>query len=168
MKIFAKIAEKEHEIEIDASDNKISLLLNGETKQAELKRIGDQNLFSLIVDNHFYQLFIEQATNGYVVSLNGSKYRVELEDEKTRQIRSLIQTDEQPKGQVEIKAPMPGLIVKINVEEGQEIKKGESLLIIEAMKMENEIRADVAGKVIKILKNERDSVEKDMALMMIG
>ena len=62
---------------------------------------------------------------------------------------------------------MPGLIVKFNVEEGQAVKVGDSLVIIEAMKMENEIRSKTAGTVKKVLKAARDSVDKDALLLVI-
>lgn len=167
MKLFAKTSNKEYELELNRSAENLSIFLDGKKTKADLKRIGQGNVFSLIVDNHSYQLFIEPKSTGYEVSLNGQKYFVELEDERTRLLRSLIKTDEKPKGQVEIKAPMPGLIVKIEVKEGQEIKRGDGLIIIEAMKMENEIRANTDGIVKRILNKEKQSVEKDTTLMII-
>jgi biotin carboxyl carrier protein len=62
---------------------------------------------------------------------------------------------------------MPGSIVKINVEEGQIVKKGDVLLVLEAMKMENEIKVMVDCKITKILVEEKKSVEKGQLLMKL-
>lgn len=67
----------------------------------------------------------------------------------------------------EVKAPLPGVINEINVKEGQSVKAGDKLVIIEAMKMENEIPAENDGVVEKILVKRGDSVEGDQTLMII-
>ncbi|MDN5346077.1 MAG: glutaconyl-CoA/methylmalonyl-CoA decarboxylase subunit gamma [Petrotoga sp.] len=67
----------------------------------------------------------------------------------------------------EVKAPLPGVINEINVKEGQNVKAGDKLVIIEAMKMENEIPAESDGVVEKILVKRGDSVEGDQTLMII-
>lgn len=167
MKYFSKIADKDVELQLDASELDTLVNLNGMQKKSELIQLGDSNLYSLLVDNRSYQVFLEQKEECYLVSLNGRKYSVTLEDEKSRLISSLIKAEKKQKGQVEIKAPMPGLIAEINVSEGQEIKKGDGILIIEAMKMENEIRSNVDGVVKKILGKAKDSVDKDSILMII-
>lgn len=166
MEYFASLHDKQYHIEINSNDAVQAVKLNGKKYQAELLKISD-TLYSLIIDNFSHQLFIEQSSQGYVISIHGAKYKIDLEDERTHQIRQLIKSDEKSRGQTEIKAPMPGLIVSVNVKEGQEIKKGEALFIIEAMKMENEIRATDDGVIKKILKKERDSVEKDAILMVM-
>ena len=65
----------------------------------------------------------------------------------------------------EIKAPMPGLVVRITVEEGAEVKKGDSLLVLEAMKMENVIKAPGDAVVGKIKVNAGQAVEKNQLLI---
>ena len=64
-------------------------------------------------------------------------------------------------------APMAGTILRILVKEGQRVKKGENLIVLEAMKMENEIVADEDGVVRRILVKENDSVESDQALLIL-
>ena len=167
MKFIAKIVDTEHNIELNNNQENGTVFVNGQLKHAKLHRISSQNFFSLVVDNRSYQLFISSQKDGYVVSLNGNKFYVDLKDEKSYKLKSLLRKHERPQGQVIMKAPMPGLIVKINVEERQKIDVGDSLIIIEAMKMENDIRADSAGIINKIFVNEKDSVEKDTKLMTI-
>lgn len=71
-------------------------------------------------------------------------------------------------GGVEIKAPMSGLIVKIHVSEGQQVKRGQKLLVLEAMKMENDIISEHEGTVLKVLVKEGDNVETEQTLLVIG
>ncbi len=90
-----------------------------------------------------------------------------LEDEKKRLVRGVIKSDDRSQGPAEIKAPMPGLIIKNFVKENQHVKKGDGLVIIEAMKMENELRAKADGIVKKVLVKEGDSVDKGETLITI-
>lgn len=71
-------------------------------------------------------------------------------------------------GEVPIKSPLPGVILEINVKEGDDVKKGQKLLILEAMKMENVIEAAIDGKVIAIKTNKGDSVLEGATLVIIG
>ena len=167
MKYFTKVSGRELQVEVVESDGGLSLIVNGKPHHAELDRIGSDNLFSLIIDNRSHQLFFEEADNGHWVSVDGHKFFVELEDEKTRFIRGLIKSGAKPQGLTAIKAPMPGLIIKLFVKENQPVKKGDGLVIIEAMKMENEIRANGDSTVKKILLNEGDSVDKGAVLIIM-
>jgi biotin carboxyl carrier protein len=167
MKYFTKVSGRELQIEVVESDSGLALIVNGKAHHVELDRIGSDNLFSLIIDNRSHQLFLEETDTGHWVSVDGHKFFVELEDEKTRFIGGLIKSDAKPQRLTEIKAPMPGLIVKLFVKENQPVKKGDGLVIIEAMKMENEIRANGDSTVKKILLNEGDSVDKGAVLIIM-
>ncbi|MBS1518426.1 MAG: biotin/lipoyl-binding protein [Bacteroidetes bacterium] len=68
----------------------------------------------------------------------------------------------------DIVSPMPGIIKKLNVKEGQEVKKGDVLLVLEAMKMENEIKAKKDSVIKKVCVEEMSSVEKNELLLMLG
>lgn len=164
MKYFARVKEREYEVDLGDENGAVSV--NGLARQAELVRVSG-NLTSFKFDGKSYQLFVSGNSGEYIVSRNGSKYLVRLEDEKTRYIRSLIKLEDKKHGQTEIKAPMPGLIVKCMVQEGEQVQIGQSLCIIETMKMENEIRAASDGVVKKMLTKEGDSVDKDVVLAII-
>ena len=166
MNYVARIDGKKYEVAIDEFQ-KDDISVNGNSKKAELLRLDSKNLHSLTVDRRSYRVYIEPDSDGYYVWLKHRKYFVELHDERALLLRGLINRGEGPKGQGEIKAPMPGLIVKFNVEEGQVVKVGDSLVIIEAMKMENEIRSKTAGTVKKIFRAARDSVDRDALLLVI-
>lgn len=118
------------------------------------------------------------------IEVNGSKYEIEIHKEiKTSKTPKLVRPKVFPtseadkaktakpsdrKGSGGIKAPLPGTILEIKTKVGDEVKAGDVLLIMEAMKMENNIKADKEGKVISIKVNTGDSVLEGDLLAEIG
>ncbi len=166
MRLFASTPPNEYKIEIANFSDSPSIHLDGKPIQATLTKISDSAFF-LLLNNRSYQLVIEKSGRSYIVRLHNRAYRIEVEDERSRRLRKTMKAVAPTNTQLEVKAPMPGLLVKVNVTEGQQIKKGDSLAIIEAMKMENEIRAAADGRIKKIFKKEKESVEKDMVLLLV-
>ena len=108
----------------------------------------------------------EDAEEGIVrMRIGGGTYVVKLEDERTRLVQ-LLGLDK-VKGAVlkELKAPMPGLVLKVLVKEGDAVKKNDPLLILEAMKMENVIKSTGDAMVKKVHTQERSAVEKGQLLL---
>lgn len=97
----------------------------------------------------------------YIVTINGKKFEVEVErvengngSKQASQAPKKVEADEIGRavsGGIKVSAPMPGKILAVNVQEGQKVKKGEVLFILEAMKMENEIMAPEDGVVEKVV-----------------
>ena len=111
----------------------------------------------------------------YKVKVNGKVYEVELEavSEAKGEIKadatpSEPQTQAQAKAGTELKAPMAGTILKVNVNVGDQIKKGDVVCILEAMKLENEIRSGFDGKVIQIVASKGTQVAKGQTLIILG
>ncbi len=120
------------------------------------------------------------------IEVNGTLFKVELDKEikssKTPKLvrpQSVPSTDSHPsvaktsspvgpKGAGSIKSPLPGVILDVYVREGDSVKMGQKLLMLEAMKMENNIEADKAGKVVSIVKQKGDSVMEGDVLIIIG
>jgi glutaconyl-CoA/methylmalonyl-CoA decarboxylase subunit gamma len=120
------------------------------------------------------------------IEINGSLYKVEVDKDikqvKTpKLVRSAVapSTDIQPstaktsspaapKGTGTIKSPLPGVIIDVFVREGDVVKIGQKLMLLEAMKMENNIEADQAGKIVSIAKKQGDSVMEGDVLIVIG
>ncbi len=136
--------------------------------------------------NQYETEIINVEDNIAEIEINGTSYKVELEKDmkaiKTpRLVRTTVapSTDIQPsiaktsspsapKGAGNIKSPLPGVILDVFVREGDTVKIGQKLLMLEAMKMENNIEADKAGKIISIMKNKGDSVMEGDILIVIG
>jgi len=90
-----------------------------------------------------------------------------VEDERARRLAETGRGLGAPSGEVVIKSPMPGLIVAVRVKPGQDVKKGETLVILESMKMENELKAPRDGKVGSVRVEGRQAVEQGQTLATI-
>jgi glutaconyl-CoA/methylmalonyl-CoA decarboxylase subunit gamma len=131
--------------------------VNGQEYMVEVEEISDEN---------------QSATSSSMVS--NAKPAQQTETIKKPEVQAVPKSE--TKGTVEkdtvegeeIQAPMPGKILKINVSEGDSVNEGDTVLILEAMKMENEIVANNSGKVKKISVSVNDMVETDDILMVIG
>jgi biotin carboxyl carrier protein len=103
----------------------------------------------------------------YTLWIDGYRFEVEALDERTRAIRALSAAAAGPTGPAPIKAPMPGLIVRINVKPGDTVEAGQGVVVMEAMKMENELRATSAGIVKSVEVAPGAVVEKGALLVAL-
>jgi biotin carboxyl carrier protein len=103
----------------------------------------------------------------YTLWLDGYRYDVEALDERTHAIRELSAGSAAAAGPAPLKAPMPGLVVRINVAVGDTVAAGQGVIVIEAMKMENELRCTAAGRVKAIHVTVGQPVEKGALLVEI-
>ena len=101
----------------------------------------------------------------YTVKVNNNTYDVDINDDLDQLIEALGFEIGATKQVNDIKAPMPGLILEINVSEGQEVKEDDALLILEAMKMENVITSPRAGVIKSIKVNQGETVDKNLLLI---
>ena len=156
-----------NELEINLDIVKGETTLNGNPINWDIVRISE-NRFHVIENYKSYEVELikkDEATKSYEIKVNGSIYKVDLKDKADLLLNKLGLSFLASDAAKEIKAPMPGLILNIMVEVGKEVKKGEPLLILEAMKMENVIKSPVEG-VIKSIKVEKGkSVEKNQILI---
>lgn len=123
---------------------------------------------SLILNGRSYQMWMECVDSCIRVHLAGFDYNIRVEDEIRHRLRILADVDEQSLDFGQVTAPMPGLVVQILAEPEQEVKKGQGIIIVEAMKMENEIRSPVSGKVREIRVDVGQTVEKGEILALVS
>jgi biotin carboxyl carrier protein len=97
----------------------------------------------------------------------GELVEIDVQDERTRHIQSLVGAGKIQKGGGAVKAPMPGLVVKVLVEPGAAVSAGQGLVVLEAMKMENEIGAPRAGRVAEIAVHTGQTVESGARLLIL-
>ncbi|MFH1861285.1 MAG: biotin/lipoyl-containing protein [bacterium] len=152
-----------------------TLSVNGERLEIDVRQGAKPEHFSLILDNHSHQVWIEagesnQKNAGLLlhVHLHGFDFDVVVEDERIRRLRQFVAQESVEKNVGQVLAPMPGLVVKLLVEVGSPVQKGDGVIIVEAMKMENEIRSPLTGVVKEIRVSERQAVEKGEVLMVIA
>jgi len=101
----------------------------------------------------------------YTLWVDGFRYEVEALDERSRTIRDLSAASGVAAGPAPLIAPMPGLVVRVNVTEGDEVAAGQGLVVMEAMKMENELRAPAAGRVSRVHATGGTAVETGTVLV---
>ena len=138
-------------------------------KKADIKIFESEDGFTYLVwKNRKYQAEItDKSQNKYTVLLNGVSYWFSVESPISYKRKKYLDKHKEKSKTEAIIAPMPGKIVDLLVEENAEIKEGEPILILEAMKMQNEISSHVTGKIKKILVKQNDSVAKDEVLLEI-
>jgi biotin carboxyl carrier protein len=138
-------------------------------KKLEIRLREDPNGFSYIVwKNKKYMLdVIEQNQNRYTIMINGVWHSFSVETPISLKRRRHLEKQGDTSSSMAIEAPMPGKIIDIMVEEGAEIKEGDPILILEAMKMQNEITSHVSGTVKKVEIKRNDTVMKDDLLIEI-
>lgn len=168
MKYYATVDNQIYEISIDHPDR---ISVDGVELFADMRPVGGVQLYSLLLDRASYEVVLDtdiEQRNAYGVMVSGLRYVVLVQDERSRRLAIADRSLRAPEGELAIKAPIPGLVVKIMVVPGQEIAEGETLLILEAMKMENEILAPRSGKVVELNVKEGKSVTLGELLVEIA
>jgi len=124
------------------------------------------NVFTLDTKAH-KKLRLSEG-NSFKINVNGHVHDVTVDTRRSILLKALRTKSISNVGPAQVIAPMPGMISKIEVKIGEQIKKGKGLVILEAMKMENEIRAQQAGRVTAINIKSGQAVEKGEVLLVIG
>lgn len=164
MKYLTTVNGEQYEVEI-LGDGLV--LVNGEERLVDFKSMGQHAIYSLIIDHQSFEAVVEQRDGIYHVLIHGDMYEIEVTDER-RQRLARSGGGFEVTGEVVIKSPMPGLIVNVSVEPGQEVKKGQTVVILESMKMENELKAPRDGVIGRIDVKKGDSVEQNKILVTIS
>lgn len=106
--------------------------------------------FHIIKDHKSYNVEViktDEVAKSFLVSVNGNKYQLHVKDKFDELLKSLGMDNLAAAKINEIKAPMPGLVLDVRVAEGDTVKKGDAVLVLEAMKMENSIKSPTDGKI---------------------
>jgi biotin carboxyl carrier protein len=142
-----------------------------DNKEIPMDMIGDSGSYHLLVDGRGYDIrhLGRDAETGHILlDINGRQYSVKLETAEDILLKKMgmdVSASAKPK---ELKAPMPGLVLDIIVSEGDQVKKGDPLLILEAMKMENVIKAPADAVIARIPAQKGKPVEKNQLLINFG
>lgn len=163
MKYYVTLAGETREVELTPE----GVLLDGEPVDAEIAAVPDSSLRHLRIGDRGYLLGAEPADGGWTFRVAGHGVRVAVEDERTRAIRELAGVSGPEEGTRELRAPMPGLVVRVLVEPGQEVEAGDGLVVMEAMKMENQLAAEQPGTVAEIRAEEGETVNQDDVLVRL-
>jgi biotin carboxyl carrier protein len=131
----------------------------------------ENRVFHIIKDHQSYMVEVikaDKTEKNFTIRVNGNKYQLDVKDKFDELLKSLGFDNLNARKVNEIKAPMPGLVLDLRVNEGDTIKKGDPVLVLEAMKMENIIKSPVDGVVKKINVKKGVAVEKNQVLIHFG
>jgi biotin carboxyl carrier protein len=124
----------------------------------------EPGIYSVLLDHRSFEVRIERAGESWAVSLNGRRVLADVADPR-RLTRRGCALDRQ--GRQSVTAPMPGKVVRLLVAEGAEVKPGQGLLVIEAMKMQNEMKAPKTGRVVSLPVHEGGTVAAGEVLAVV-
>jgi biotin carboxyl carrier protein len=164
MKYIATLDDQTFEIEINAEDQ---ITVDGESLSIDFRSVSGQPVYSLLVNGQSYEAYVQAAEAGLEVLLQGQLHVVEVENERHRKLRESSGGPAVHSGEFNLKSPMPGLIVAVPVVEGQAVVKGQDLVILESMKMQNELKAPRDGTIGRVRVRAGDSVEQNQVLITL-
>jgi biotin carboxyl carrier protein len=162
MKYFVTLAGRTVEVDLTGHTPTV----DGTPVEAQMVPLPGTSVRSLTVDGRSHTLSAGPGDRRgrWQIALGRERFSVDAVDERTRAIREMTGADDEVADKV-VLAPMPGLVLKVEVEVGQAVKAGQGLVIVEAMKMENELKAPADGVVAKVLAQEGQTVEKGTTLI---
>jgi len=164
MKYITTVEGKQFLVEI-IDEKHISV--DGKVFEVDFETVSGQPVYSLIVDGKSHEAYAAQGDDHWQVLLRGRLYPVTVEDEREKRLRSAAGGGVAETGEYLLRAPMPGLVVAIPVEEGEPIKKGQVLLILESMKMQNELKSPRDGTIHRLRVKPGETVEQKQTLLSV-
>lgn len=165
MKYYVRVGDQEIEVVHDGGE----VHVDGKDLDAHIAEVEGTPVRMLTVGDEVHRIVVRRgAERGrYILWVDGFRHEVEALDERMRAIRELAGTTAGPVGPAPLLAPMPGMVVRIQVQVGDVVQPGQGLVVMEAMKMENELRSPKAGQVKDVTVAAGASVEAGRVLVVI-
>jgi len=163
---LVKVSRKEFDVKVELSGESYSVIINGQNKSVVVESLGGSRML-LITDNHPAEIDIR--SDGYdnrrQVLIKGTEIEAEIENYRLAQAKQVAGMFSTSTAIMNIKAPMPGLILEVKVKSGDKVHRHQPLVVIEAMKMENIIKSSADAVVKKVSVKPGRSVEKNDLLI---
>ena len=165
MKYHVTIRSRTHVVEVEGG----AVTVDGARMEAHWAAVPGTPLVHLLLGKDSWTVAYQQLEGRrWAVGAAGERFEVEVQDDRSKQIEALTGQSRKPVVGGVVKAPMPGLVVRVEVSAGQMVEVGEGLVVVEAMKMENELRASHRGVVEQIHVSAGDRVEKGAPLVTLS
>jgi biotin carboxyl carrier protein len=163
---LATLGGVDQELEVEkTSAHGLRLTIGGRQFEADVRKVGDSS-FSVLIGNRSFDLEVVPEGDELIVASRGASTRVTLID-TARRSRGAVGGRPVVAGKAQLKAMMPGRVVNILVNVGDEVALQQGLVVIEAMKMENELKSPKAGKVTEVKVTPGQTVEKGDLLIVV-
>ena len=167
MKLKALIGDREEDLNIKVDDRRVAAEIRGRAYDLEVREPEPGN-YLFLRGGEVYDCCVTQRAGSkeiFDVSIRGSDYAVTIVDPK--RLRSGQNSDRHQHGVAEILAPMPGKVVRVQLEAGAAVEKGAGIVVVEAMKMQNEMKSPRAGVLVSINVKPGDTVNAGDVLAVI-
>jgi biotin carboxyl carrier protein len=168
MKYYAQFDGQEIAMDIHEEGGALIIQIGDEAFTVDLQKVSEPSLYSMLVNHRSAELMIEEREGLFDVLVGGELYRIGVQDEWAYRLANIQRKTRPHEGELLVKAPMPGVVVDVEVDVGTAVEAGQGLLILEAMKMENEIRAPRAGTVKVVGVRKGESVEQGRVLVILA
>lgn len=168
-RLVIRLGGREHEIEVEpVRGRRWRLSVGGRETVVDAQALGNGS-WSVLSDAGWAVLLdVEEAGGEWIVEARHGRLRARVEDARRLAAMRAAPSSTTSGGAARLRAPMPGKIVRMLVAQGEQVAAGQSVIVMEAMKMENEMRAPATGNVIEISVEEGATVEAGQILMVIG
>lgn len=164
MKLWFELNGEAREIDILAPAPECRFVLNGSSEQAAQVIVVEPCVYSVLMDGFSYEARVEERPDGLVVVIDGHRFEIAVHDPR----RWSRQAGKQAGGgALSVKSPMPGKVVRVLVAAGEQVRSGQGLVVVEAMKMQNELKAPRDGKVIAMHAREAATVAAGEVLAIL-
>lgn len=164
MRYITTIGEREFLVEII---DETHIMLDGKPYQVDIDQIADQPVYTVLLDGSSYESYVYAGQEGWQVLLQGRSYQAQVIDEREKRLRAASESGLGESAEFHLKAPMPGLVVSVPVSEGQKVEKGDVLVLLESMKMQNELKSPRQGTISRIRVNIGERVEQQQTLLSV-
>jgi biotin carboxyl carrier protein len=162
MKYIAEVDGLEFPVEIIDEHH---VRFGDEILEVDLSAVSGEPLYSLLINGESFEGYVYPDEAVWQVHLLGQFYQIRVEDEREKRLRLAGESADRPGAEFILKSPMPGLVIAVEVEENQPVQKGQVLIILESMKMQNELRAPHAGTVTRLRVKAGESVQQKQILL---
>ena len=164
MKYVTTIEGREYIVDI-LDERRVSI--DGLIYQVDFMPVGDEQVYSLVVNGKSIDANVYPNEDTWQVIFQGNLFSATVEDEREKRLRAALGGRVAEHEDFQLKAPMPGMVISVPVHEGEMIKKGDVLVVLESMKMQNELRSPRDGKVTRLRVKAGDRVEHKETILSV-
>lgn len=158
---------------VTIGDRTLRVELGGDTVRVDDEDVGAADLETLtgtavrhlLLDHRSHTVLAARSEDGWSLHVDGWPVTADVVDERTRAIRAMTGRGAAAAGPKPVRAPMPGMIVRVEAAVGESVRAGQGIVVMEAMKMENELKAESDGVVARVLVESGQAVEKGAVLV---
>jgi len=185
MAYMSSIRENNYTIETEENGQQRQITIDGTARSVDWRQIAplaadakgqiaQGGRYTLLLEGQSYEIFARRLnkpdeTEGatYEILVAGQRFEVHVEDERERALLGSLQSTRET-GEVKVRAPMPGLVLNIVKAAGEKVERGETVAVLEAMKMENDLATPHGGTVKEVLVSKGQTVNQGDVLVVIS